>query len=146
MRPAEAYVLGWISATILMLLICYPFTRLWGMVRDRLRARAPGQVKPPAAVDQGTRPAAITATTATSAAAAPTDGWFPLLDGKRLEYKASGFSIELRPDAFQGPYVLLSPEGTPLAAGNLLATLKNVGAFAAAERAQFEPSRQGGAT
>jgi hypothetical protein len=142
MRPYTAYVLGWISATILFLLFCYPFTRLWGMVRDRRRARAPDQVKPPAAVDQDKAPQLDKPA---AEAGPPADGWFPLLDGKRLEYKASGFSIELRPNAFQGPYVLLSPEGTPLAAGNLLATLKNVGAFAAAERAQFEPSRQGGA-
>jgi hypothetical protein len=74
------------------------------------------------------------------------DGWFALPGGTRLEYRASGFAIELRPANAAAPYCLLSPEGVLLAASPVLFQLKNIGVFAAGERAQFSPeSGQNGA-
>lgn len=81
---------------------------------------------------------------AARAAAMPSDGWYPLPGGTRLEYKATGFEIELRPQQARAPYVLVTPEGFELAAGHLLQALKLTGAWAAGERAQFAP-REGGA-
>jgi hypothetical protein len=91
-------------------------------------------------------PAVPAATPAPALGTAPADdGWFSLPGGNRMEYRATGFAIELHPGNQAAPYHLLSPEGAVLASGPIVAHLKVWGIFAANERAQFEPGKQGGA-
>lgn len=65
-------------------------------------------------------------------------GWFAL-PGGRLEYGTSGFVIELITNPARLPYMLLDPEGRPLAHGTLLQPLKQHGELCARDRAEFFP-------
>lgn len=68
---------------------------------------------------------------------ANTDGWFALPGGKRIEFRATGFYIELEPHSKQGPYALSTPEGACIAFGHNLSGLKTLGRIAATEREEF---------
>jgi hypothetical protein len=66
-----------------------------------------------------------------------TDGWFALPGGKRMEFKDSGFYIQLQPDSKHGPYALHTPEDVCTAWGQSLTGLKIMGRIAATEREEF---------
>ena len=69
--------------------------------------------------------------------AVATADWTPML-GNRLEYRDSGFHIELRTALDQPPYWLFDPEGRPMAFGFDMDGLKLLGEKHARWRAEFE--------